>query len=153
MVTSQNCEVGRCVKRGRDWKWGTSDHNNPGKGRITKCWNDRRPTGEMEDQMANVTWESGVSGIYRIGNESAYDLRYHGGNVISFISLLLFNSCNSLVDRYRFLFTSYFRVAPPTTTEPPTKPTQHPEEISTAPKSAIRSTTTAMIKRGTPCFI
>ena len=109
LVTYENCEEGRSVTRGRDWRFADADHYNgvPGEGSITGC---------EEDQMANVTWKNGESRQYRIGNENAYDLRYLGGNVISFICVLFFYPCTlyvellSLVSDFQIILLIYYRL-------------------------------------------
>jgi hypothetical protein len=56
--------VGKRVRRGPDWKWGTQDGNGPGT--VTK----------VEDEgVLNVRWDNGNKNQYRWGHEGKYDLR------------------------------------------------------------------------------
>jgi hypothetical protein len=73
-VTVENCESGRSVRRGRDWKWADQDHQHgfPGTGVIDYC-----TTGGYG---AVVDWNNGNTLGYRIGQDNYFDLYYAGNN-------------------------------------------------------------------------
>ena len=55
------------MRRGKDWKWGTQDHVD-GKesiGTITRC---------NENNWAEVQWDGGILGSYRIGANEHFEL-------------------------------------------------------------------------------
>ena len=67
-LTSENCQPGLQVYRGKDWEWDWEDDHDeghPGYGYVKKC---------LEFQWANVKWNGGVKDRYRIGNSGKHDL-------------------------------------------------------------------------------
>ena len=92
LVTNENCETKRKVKRGKEWKWGNMDYQNgtPGEGTITEC---------RQDQRAQVSWDGGKTMVARIGAFNAYDL-YYAGNVISFNARALLHVSSTIYINY-----------------------------------------------------
>ena len=83
MVTLKNCQVGKSVKRGRDWgmmgggkkkEWKDQDLENglPGTGVIDRC--------RTKKQWVKVKWNGYRKKYsYRMGAEEAFDL-FYGSN-------------------------------------------------------------------------
>ena len=72
-MTSENCEVGMFVRRGRDWMSGSQDHFNGKKatGIITLC-------DKVRFKLVQVYWAGGTKQVYRIGALGAFDLSIKG---------------------------------------------------------------------------
>eukprot|EP00727_Mastigamoeba_balamuthi_P004107 m51a1_g13694 putative hect domain and rcc1 family domain containing protein (1787) ;mRNA; r:16347-29979 len=57
--------TGKCVVRGKDWKWSDQDGGAGCVGRVESC----------KDGRARVKWANGYSSMYRYGAEGAFDLQ------------------------------------------------------------------------------
>ncbi|XP_055949840.1 E3 ubiquitin-protein ligase MIB2-like [Argiope bruennichi] len=65
--------VGAKVVRGPDWDWGNQDG---GEGKTGKVLDIRGWDNESERSVANVTWSSGSTNVYRLGHKGKVDLKY-----------------------------------------------------------------------------
>ncbi|XP_042895609.1 E3 ubiquitin-protein ligase MIB2 [Parasteatoda tepidariorum] len=61
------------VVRGPDWDWGNQDG---GEGKTGKVLDIRGWDNESERSVANVTWSSGSTNVYRLGHKGKVDLKY-----------------------------------------------------------------------------
>lgn len=65
--------VGAQVARGPDWEWGQQDG---GKGKIGTVMEIRGWDNISSRSVANVTWTSGSTNVYRLGHKGNVDLCY-----------------------------------------------------------------------------
>ncbi|KAL3281489.1 hypothetical protein HHI36_004694 [Cryptolaemus montrouzieri] len=65
--------VGAKVVRGVDWEWGDQDG---GEGKIGKVLDIRGWDNESSRSVANVTWFSGSTNVYRLGQKGNCDLKF-----------------------------------------------------------------------------
>ncbi|KAJ1522563.1 hypothetical protein ONE63_001749 [Megalurothrips usitatus] len=65
--------IGARVVRGHDWDWGNQDGGEGKTGRVTdiRGWDN-----ESGRSVANVTWTTGSTNVYRLGHKGKVDLRY-----------------------------------------------------------------------------
>ncbi|GAB6018437.1 hypothetical protein CHUAL_000145 [Chamberlinius hualienensis] len=65
--------IGAKVIRGPDWDWGNQDGGDSKTGRVVDIagWDN-----ESSRSVANVTWSSGSTNVYRLGHKGKVDLKY-----------------------------------------------------------------------------
>ncbi|XP_044752526.1 E3 ubiquitin-protein ligase MIB2 isoform X2 [Coccinella septempunctata] len=69
----QGIFVGAKVVRGFDWEWGNQDG---GEGKIGKVLDIRGWDNESSRSVANVTWFSGSTNVYRLGQKGNCDIKF-----------------------------------------------------------------------------
>lgn len=72
-IQARGIFVGAKVMRGPDWDWGNQDG---GEGKTGKVIDIRGWDNESGRSVANVTWTSGSTNVYRLGHKGKVDLKY-----------------------------------------------------------------------------
>lgn len=72
-IQAKGIFVGAKVVRGPDWDWGCQDGGDGKTGRVIdiRGWDN-----ESSRSVANVTWTSGSTNVYRLGHKGKVDLKY-----------------------------------------------------------------------------
>uniref|UniRef100_T1JDF9 RING-type E3 ubiquitin transferase n=1 Tax=Strigamia maritima TaxID=126957 RepID=T1JDF9_STRMM len=72
-IQAKGIFVGAKVMRGPDWDWGNQDGGDNKTGRVIdiRGWDN-----ESGRSVANVTWTSGSTNVYRLGHKGKVDLKY-----------------------------------------------------------------------------
>ena len=83
-------EIGLRVVRGPDWKWGNQDGGDGHVGTVVEIGKPLSQT--SPDKTVVVQWDSGARTNYRVGYQSAYDLRILDNAPVGKENILLLTS-------------------------------------------------------------